>query len=70
MITITKAPNNLYNITILLNGRGKTYPLHLSTKALVIEIADIEEQLRKDTGYKDVRVLCVAKVDELIQVNL
>ena len=70
MITVTKAPDTLYSVTILLNGMVRSYPLYLSEKILVIPVCDIDEQLRKDSGYKDVRIMGVMKIKEIIEVNL
>ena len=68
MITVTKAPDDIYDITILLKGKVNTYSIYIKNEWLCIPVADIEYYFHQQ-GIKDARVLSLTKVKEIIKVT-
>ena len=67
-IKLTEAVDTLYNISILLNGVVRSFPIHFSKEQLQCPVADIEKYFH-DAGYKDARVMFLMKVKEIITVE-
>lgn len=69
MAEVRPAPDFLYNISILLNGMVRTFPIHIDKKSLMCPIADIERIFKEQTGDKHVRVMQLTKVKEIITIE-
>lgn len=66
MISVEQAPDDLYNLEILMNGKINTYPIYILKKWMHIPVADIEHSFHEQ-GIKDARVLSLTKIKEIIQ---